>query len=208
MEAEAYRDSIHIAAAPETVFEYFTNPQLLVRWMGDEAQLDPRPGGQFRLVIGQRTVEGRYLSLERPHRVVISWGRRGSRLLPPGRSVLEVSLTAEAGGTRVSVVHSGLPVTESPRHALGWRHACQRRPLWPARYREPTTCTGLAALLRAAEARCRGSRSRRSRRAERPDGGCRLTSRPHPWHGHILFGASGLAGPIRDFPHRRLDPLS
>ena len=122
MDADAYRDSIHIAAAPETVFDYFTNPQMLVRWMGDEAQLDPRPGGQFRLVIGQRTVEGRYLSVERPHRVVISWGRRGSRLLPPGRSVLEVTLTAEAGGTRVSVVHSGLPLTERPRHALGWRY--------------------------------------------------------------------------------------
>ncbi len=126
MAAEPYRDSIHIAAAPEAVFEYFTNPEMLVRWMGDDAALDPRPGGQFRLVIGQRTVEGRYLSVDRPHRVVISWGRRGSRQLPPEKSVLEVNLTAEAGGTRVSVVHSGLPDSERPRHALGWRHYLER----------------------------------------------------------------------------------
>lgn len=126
MEAEPYRDSIYIAAAPEAVFDYFTNPQLLVRWMGDEAQLDPRPGGQFRLIIGQRTIEGRYLSVERPRRVVISWGRGGSRQLPPGKSVLEVSLTAEAGGTRVSVIHSGLPDSERPRHALGWQHYLER----------------------------------------------------------------------------------
>ena len=126
MEAEPYRDSIYIAAAPEAVFDYFTNPEMLVRWMGDEAELDPRPGGQFRLVIGQRTVEGRYLSVDRPHRVVISWGRLGSRQLPPGKSVLEVNLTAEAGGTRVSVIHSGLPASESLRHALGWRHYLER----------------------------------------------------------------------------------
>ena len=126
MEAEPYRDSIYIAAAPEAVFDYFIRPELLVRWMGDEAVLEPRPGGLFRLVIGPRTVEGRYVSVDRPHRVVISWGRRGSRQLPPGKSVLEVNLAAEAGGTRVSVVHSGLPDSERPRHALGWRHYLDR----------------------------------------------------------------------------------
>ena len=126
MEAEPYRDSIYIAATPDAVFDYFTRPELLVRWMGDDALLEPRPGGLFRLVIGPRTVEGRYLSVDRPHRVVISWGRRGSRQLPPGKSVLEVNLEAEGGGTRVSVVHSGLPDSERPRHALGWQHYLDR----------------------------------------------------------------------------------
>ena len=126
MEPEPYRDSVYIAATPDAVFDYFTRPELLVRWMGDDALLEPRPGGVFRLVIGPRTLEGRYLSVDRPHRVVISWGRRGSRRLPPGRSVLEVNLAAEGGGTRVSVVHSGLPDSERPRHALGRRHYLDR----------------------------------------------------------------------------------
>ena len=150
MEAEPYRDTIHIAAAPEAVFDYFTNPELLVRWMGDEAQLEPRPGGLFRLVIGQRTVEGRYLSVERPRRVVISWGRRGSRQLPPGKSVLEVNLTAEAGGTRVSVVHSGLPDAERPRHALGWRHYFERLQL-VVQGRDPGARTVPRALTKGAD---------------------------------------------------------
>lgn len=122
MASEPYRDSIHIAAEPRAVFEYFVNPAALVRWMGDEAVLDPRPGGQFTLVIGDKTVEGRYLHVEPPHRVVISWGRRGSLELPPEISILEVDLTEEDGGTRVNIIHSGLPDSESARHALGWQH--------------------------------------------------------------------------------------
>ncbi len=122
MASEPYRDSIHIAADPRAVFEYFVNPGALVRWMGDEAVLDPRPGGQFTLLIGDRTVEGRYLQVEPPRRVVISWGRRGSLDLPPQSSVLEVDLTEEDGGTRVTINHSGLPDSEFTRHALGWRH--------------------------------------------------------------------------------------
>jgi uncharacterized protein YndB with AHSA1/START domain len=122
MAPEPYRDSIHIAAEPQVVFEYFVDPAALVRWMGDEAVLDPRPGGQFTLVIGDRTVEGRYLHVEPPRRVVISWGRRGSLELPPEASILEVDLTEEDGGTRVSITHTGLPDSESTRHALGWRH--------------------------------------------------------------------------------------
>ena len=36
---------IRIAAAPEIVFAHFTDPAKMVRWMGTEATLDPRPGG-------------------------------------------------------------------------------------------------------------------------------------------------------------------
>lgn len=126
MTSEPYRGSIHIAAEPHAVFEYFVNPGALIRWMGDEAVLDPRPGGQFTLVIGDRTVEGRYLHVEPPRRVVISWGRRGSLKLPPQASILEVDLTEEDGGTRVTIVHSGLPDSELTRHELGWQHYSRR----------------------------------------------------------------------------------
>jgi uncharacterized protein YndB with AHSA1/START domain len=118
--AESYRGSIHIDAEPEVVFDYFTQPDALVRWMGDYAILEPRPGGQFTLILGGRTVQGRYVSLEPPHRLVITWGRQGSATFPPGSSTLEVTLAAEAGGTRVTVVHTGLPASETHRHVLGW----------------------------------------------------------------------------------------
>jgi uncharacterized protein YndB with AHSA1/START domain len=120
--AEPYRDSIHIEADPDVVFDHFTRPEALVRWMGDRAVVDPKPGGEFTLWFDERCVQGRYVEVDRPRRLVISWGRRGSREMPPSSSTLEVSFTPEADGTRVSIVHSGLPDSERPRHALGWRH--------------------------------------------------------------------------------------
>jgi hypothetical protein len=33
-----------------------------------------------------------------------------------------VLLTEEAGGTRVEVIHHGLPEREQAKHAQGWRH--------------------------------------------------------------------------------------
>ena len=126
MAADVYRGSIHIDAEPEFVYGYFTNPEALVRWMGDRAILDPRPGGQFTLVFGDRTVNGQYVELDPPHRLVITWGRVGSRSFPPASSTLEVTLTPQASGTLVSIVHTGLPATELERHALGWQHYIAR----------------------------------------------------------------------------------
>ena len=126
MAAEPYRDSIMIAAEPPVVFAYFTKPEALVRWMGDRAVLDPRPGGEFTLFFGDKCVEGRYLELDPTRRLVIAWGRRGSPSFPPLASTLEVLLTAEDGGTRVDIVHHGLPDDEVSRHALGWKHYLAR----------------------------------------------------------------------------------
>ncbi len=36
---------VRVAATPERVFDYFTDPAKMVMWMGIEATLDPRPGG-------------------------------------------------------------------------------------------------------------------------------------------------------------------
>lgn len=126
------------------MFDYFTRPEALVRWMGDLAVLDPRPGGEFTVVFGGGSVRGRYLELDPPRRLVISWGRGGSTEFPPEASTLEVTLEPEGGGTRVSIVHSGLPEPEAPRHAAGWRTYLGRlaavagsvtaptEPRWPA----------------------------------------------------------------------------
>jgi uncharacterized protein YndB with AHSA1/START domain len=42
---------IRIAAPPELVFAFFTDPELHARWLGREATLDPRPGGVYRCVV-------------------------------------------------------------------------------------------------------------------------------------------------------------
>ena len=138
MAADPYRDSIHIDAEPGLVFDYFTKPEALVRWMGDRAVLDARPGGEYTLWFDERCVQGRYVEVDRPRRLVITWGRRGSGEMPPFSSTLEVTFTREAGGTRVSIVHRGLPESERARHALGWQHYLARlRVLGSGRDPEP-----------------------------------------------------------------------
>jgi uncharacterized protein YndB with AHSA1/START domain len=121
-----YTASVDIEADPERVFDYFTEPETILRWMGDYAVLDPVPGGQFTLDINGVPVRGRYLEVERPHRLLISWGHAGSDRLPPGASTLEVILTPHDRGTTVTVVHSGLPAPEASQHRRGWAHFLER----------------------------------------------------------------------------------
>lgn len=126
MNNRTYSDSILIRGSREDVFAYFIDPRLLARWIADEATVDAKAGGRFTLRFGDRRVEGRYVDIEAPSRVVISLGRAGSPTFPPEASVLEVSLSAENGGTRVAIIHTGLPPAEYDRHALGWKHYLAR----------------------------------------------------------------------------------
>ena len=81
-----YATSIEIDASPETVFEYLTTEAGLTAWMGQHAELDPRPGGDFAVDIAGHAVRGQYLHVEHPTRVVVSWGFADSPDLPAGTS--------------------------------------------------------------------------------------------------------------------------
>jgi uncharacterized protein YndB with AHSA1/START domain len=95
-------------------------------------------------------MDGGCCEIDAPHRVVISWGRAGSPTFPPESSILEVALSAEDGGTRVNITHSGLPPAEVERHGLGWRHYLERLAA-AANGREPEPHTTPDALTRGAD---------------------------------------------------------
>ncbi|MGI8696670.1 MAG: SRPBCC family protein, partial [Mycobacteriales bacterium] len=101
--------SIEIDAEAAEVFEYLVTPGAMTAWMGQRAVLEPRPAGVFEVDIAGSPIRGRYLQVERPRLVVVSWGVAGSDDLPPGASTVAFTLTSTARGTRVDVVHSGLP---------------------------------------------------------------------------------------------------
>ena len=48
-ETSVVEHELRVAARPETVFTYFTDPAKMVQWFGAEATLDPRPGGICRV---------------------------------------------------------------------------------------------------------------------------------------------------------------
>ena len=68
---EPLRHEMEIAAPPDLVFAYFTDPGRMVEWMGVGALLDPRPGGALRIdANGRDVVIGEYVELDPPRRVV------------------------------------------------------------------------------------------------------------------------------------------
>jgi uncharacterized protein YndB with AHSA1/START domain len=103
-----------------------SSPEAVVAWMGDYAVLDAVPGGVFHLDINGVPVRGRYLELDPPHRLLISWGHAGSDRLPPGSSTVEITLTPIPDGTRVTVEHRDLPADDAAQHAAGWPHFLAR----------------------------------------------------------------------------------
>lgn len=126
MAADTVTTSVFIDAAPRDVFGYFASADEIVRWMGDRAVLDPRPGGEFSVDIRGVPVRGRFLELEPPNRLLISWGYANSEQLPAGASTVEITLTECNGGTVVHVEHAGLPASERGGHDIGWRHYLAR----------------------------------------------------------------------------------
>ena len=102
---------ISIAADPDTVFDFFTDPDRMIQWMGRKAELDPRPGGIFRVDLnGKHISRGEFVEVERPNRIVFTFGWEGdTSIVKPGASTVEVTLTAEDSGTLMRFVHRDLP---------------------------------------------------------------------------------------------------
>ena len=120
--SEAFRHQIEVGAPPEKVFSYLTRADLMLAWMGDHAVLEPRQGGQFSVDINGVPVRGRFLVVDPPRRVVLSWGHAGSAALPPGSTTVEITLTPTTTGTLLSVEHRDLPPEQARQHAIGWPH--------------------------------------------------------------------------------------
>jgi uncharacterized protein YndB with AHSA1/START domain len=123
----ALTHEVLVDAEPETVFAFFTDPDKMIQWKGRHAELDPRPGGVYRVdVTGEHVARGEYVELDPPHRVVFTWGWEGGDAVPPGSSTVEITLTEQAGGTLVRLEHRDLPEAERAQHGHGWDHYLER----------------------------------------------------------------------------------
>ena len=119
---------VRLNAPPEEVFPYLTEPERYIRWQGVKAELDPRPGGVYRVWMDANMVaSGTYVEIEPARRVVFTWGWEGNEGVPPGSTTVELTLEADGDGTVLSLRHTGLPNGEAAAmHEDGWRHFTAR----------------------------------------------------------------------------------
>lgn len=114
-----------LPAPVEEVFRWWTEPDLLRRWMSPtgsvEAEVDLRVGGAFRIVMKDAGIEidhfGEYLEIDPPGRLAFTW----QSPYTGGASLVTVSLERDGdAGTRLLIVHARLPEDVARAHAGGW----------------------------------------------------------------------------------------
>jgi uncharacterized protein YndB with AHSA1/START domain len=122
------------AASPEATFDAWTSADVLrLWWPGGPgwdtpvAEVDVRVGGLLRLVMrdpdgAEFGGEGRYVTLDRPHRLAFTW-RWDSPELGRHEQLVEVTFTGDgdgAGTTTVVLTNTGLTGREEHEHREGW----------------------------------------------------------------------------------------
>jgi uncharacterized protein YndB with AHSA1/START domain len=115
---------VRIAASPETVFSYFTDPVRMAMWMGHAATIDPRPGGVCRVEMGNAAAAGEFVAIDPYERIVFTWGwEQNFFAVPPQSTEVEVTFTPEADGTVLRLTHRRLPSRDAAAfHRHGWGH--------------------------------------------------------------------------------------
>jgi uncharacterized protein YndB with AHSA1/START domain len=122
--------SVEIAASPERIFDALTT-QEVVKWWGSEGvytttewSADLRVGGLWRgsgkTADGEAfAVEGKYLELDRPHKVVQTWKPDWDG---GHESTLTYRIEPIATGSRVTIRHEGFAgrAESAKRHGEGW----------------------------------------------------------------------------------------
>jgi uncharacterized protein YndB with AHSA1/START domain len=118
-----------VRAEAEQIFDLWTKPDLMVRWMSPfpgavdcKATCDPRPGGVFSLFMASgdasREVSGTYVEVDRPRRLVFTWV---GPLTNNVTTLVTVELNPLGDETDVVLTHERLPTTAIVEgHTRGW----------------------------------------------------------------------------------------
>jgi uncharacterized protein YndB with AHSA1/START domain len=119
--AELVRE-IMVDAKPETIWPFLTEPDKHVKWIGTVADVDPRPGGVYRvLVAGEHQSAGHFVEVVPMEKVVFPFGwDQPDHPIPADSTTIEITLHPEGSKTRVQLVHQGLPDDAIGDHGHGW----------------------------------------------------------------------------------------
>jgi uncharacterized protein YndB with AHSA1/START domain len=123
-----------IPASREDVFAAWVDPESIRHWMcpGDattaEAQVDPRVGGAFRIVMKAPTRDyehtGEYLVVDPPSKLAFTWISEGTDYQP---TLVTVELFGRGDQCELVLTHERLPNPDAVRrHKGGWSQIVER----------------------------------------------------------------------------------
>jgi uncharacterized protein YndB with AHSA1/START domain len=116
------------AAPAEDVFDAWTSPEVMRRWLHPApdwdtpaAEVDLRVGGKVRVVMRrpdgtEAEAWGEYALIDRPHRLVMTWTFGDD---PSNEQLIELSFSESEGSTTVLLVNSRIS-TDERRGAQDW----------------------------------------------------------------------------------------
>jgi uncharacterized protein YndB with AHSA1/START domain len=131
MNGPRIEQTISIDAPVDVVWAVVTEPEHIRGWFSDAVELELRPGGPLVLRWeGSAPVRGRVERVEPPHRFAFRWvAGDGAELAEDNATLVEFTLEADGGATRLTVVETGfgeLALPEAVRrerfdgHVEGW----------------------------------------------------------------------------------------
>jgi len=121
------------AAPAEDVFDAWTSPEVMRRWLHPgpdwatpEAEVDLRVGGRVRVVMrrpdgSEASAHGEYTVIDRPRRLVMTWTFDDD---PSNEQMMDLTFSESEGSTTVLLVNTAIS-TDERRDAQDWGwHGC------------------------------------------------------------------------------------
>lgn len=108
--------------SPESLFAWFTEPEKLTQWWPEQAEVELKVGGAYKLLWPNPdwTIRGHYLAIDAPRHLAFTWhGDPDSEL----SSRVDLWIDPIDHGARLAVWHTGF-LDEKERRQLceGWIH--------------------------------------------------------------------------------------
>ena len=117
MPTESIQVSARFPVTPDELFQAWLDSDQHSLFTGGRARIDPSVGGRFSAWADY--ISGRTLEIEPGRRVVQAWRTIEFPLDAPD-SRLEARFESENGGTRLIIVHSGIPEGQADHYEEGW----------------------------------------------------------------------------------------
>ena len=116
--------TVFIAAERSTVFRFFTDSARFSAWWGEGSRIEARPGGAVHIRYPNGVMaSGEVVEVEPDHRIVFTYGYEGEgKPIPPGGSLVTITLAQEPLGTRLHLRHELPSASTRDEHVQGWRY--------------------------------------------------------------------------------------